>query len=102
MNRKPDATPESVITDQLALVAQALADCFDKARSVGDDASGYTRQGEFASAATLLKASAKLGLALAKIKGEFNQNIRVQRGEGDGERQNSIGRHGPMKDRGGG
>ena len=92
MNRKPDATPQSVITDQLALVAQALEDCFDKARSAADDASGYTRRGEFASAAALLKASAKLGLALAKIKGEFNQNIHVHREEGESNRHGSIGR----------
>ncbi len=90
---------EDVIAKQLALVAGALEDCFAKAQTItGKDEYGYKRAAEFQSAVTLLEASAKLGLALARIKGEFNQNIRVHRGEsrsgqgeGDTRKRGSIG-----------
>lgn len=86
---------EAAITRQLALVATALEDCFAKAQAVtGDNEYGHKRGAEFHSAVTLLKASAKLGLALARIKGEFNQNIRVERGEGEA-RSAKGGRKGP-------
>ena len=89
---KKNTTPENVITEHLALVAGALQDCFTRAEGiVENDEYGHRRAREFSSAVTLLKASAKLGLALARIKGEFNQNIRVHRGEGESKTGGSIG-----------
>ena len=89
---KRTATPEDVITEHLALVAGALQDCFTRAQNITDDNEyGHKRSREFSSAVTLLKASAKLGLALARIKGEFNQNIRVHRGEGEAKTGGSNG-----------
>ncbi len=83
---------EAAITRQLALVAGALEDCFAKAQVIpGPDEYGYKRASEFQSAVILLKASAKLGLALARIKGEFNQNIRVDHGEGGSRKRGSNG-----------
>ena len=89
---KKNTTPEDVITEHLALVAGALQDCFTRAQGITEnDEYGHKRGREFSSAVTLLKASAKLGLALARIKGEFNQNIRVHRGEGESKTGGSIG-----------
>jgi hypothetical protein len=88
---------ESAITRQLALVAGALEDCFAKAQAItNDNEYGHKRGAEFHSAVILLKASARLGLALARIKGEFNQNIRVHKGEGEA-RSVKGGRKGPAE-----
>lgn len=96
MEKKPDATPESILRDQLALCAPALRECFEGVRAArrGDDKYGYARGAELNGAVAILDASAKVGTALAKIKGEFRQNISIQRREGGAGKRGSNGRGG--------
>jgi hypothetical protein len=84
MEKKPDATPESILRDQLALCTQAVRECFEGVRAArrDHDKYGYARGAELNGAVAILDASAKVGAALARIKGEFRQNISVQRKEG--------------------
>ena len=94
MMKKPDATPQSILTDQLALCTEALRDCFEGARAAraGKDEYGHRKAGELNSAIAILKASAEVGASLAKINGEFRQDITVRRGEGDAKSGGSNGR----------
>ena len=68
---------------ELAETLKAITDCFETARQSDPttDAWSNRRNAEFSSAVDLLKVSAELGLAIAKIKGEYNQNINVLHGE---------------------
>ncbi|HEY5346908.1 MAG TPA: hypothetical protein VIJ72_01855 [Rhizomicrobium sp.] len=72
-------TSEELLQDHLAIISGALAQCVSEANPRTDDEYGHRRSGELAHAVSLLKASARLGLALAKLKGEFRHNIRVAR-----------------------
>ena len=72
-------TSEELLQDHLAIVSGALAECVREARPRQDDEFGERRSGELAHAVSLLKASARLGVALAKLKGEFQHNIKVAR-----------------------
>jgi len=94
MMKKTGATPQSILSDQLALCTEALRDCFDGARAAraGNDQYGHRKSGELTAAVAILKASAKLGTALAKINGEFHHNIRVEKQEGVSKSKGSNGR----------
>ena len=72
-------TSEELLQEHLAIVSGALAECVREARPRQDDEFGERRSGELAHAVSLLKASARLGVALAKLKGEFQHNIKVAR-----------------------
>lgn len=96
MTKKPDATPQAILSDQLSLCTEALRECFAGARTArSDEALRYRRASELDAAVAILKASAKVGAALAKINGEFRQNIRIEReaqGEGAAKTRGSNGR----------
>jgi hypothetical protein len=81
----PPPQPASVLTleAQLSETLKGLADCFAVSQKVDPirDEYGHRRAREIENAVSLLKASAELGLAIAKIKGEHNQNINVLHGE---------------------
>jgi hypothetical protein len=73
-----EKSPEALLADQIALCNAALAECFAQAQVPRpNDTYGQTRQAEFRNARTLLKQCAQLGLAIAKIKGEFRHAISV-------------------------
>jgi hypothetical protein len=99
MMKKTDATPQSILSDQLALCTEALRDCFESARAVraAEDEYGHRKSRELNSAIAILKACAEVGTSLAKINGEFRQDITVRRekekeGEGGAEARGSNGR----------
>ena len=73
----------AILEAELAETLKAVADCFAGARTVNPerDEYGHRRAREFENAVALLKASAELGATIAKIKGEYNQNINVLHGE---------------------
>lgn len=82
-----DKSPEALINDHLAACLGALQDCLAHSRSArADDDQGHQRRNDIATLARLMKASARLTEALAKLKGETRQNIhvtrRVDKGEG--------------------
>ena len=86
MNTEEPLPPPSTIVlleAQLSQTLDALADCFAVTKTVNPvrDEYGHRRAREIENAVTLMKASADLGHAIAKIKGEYNQNINVLRGE---------------------
>ena len=68
---------------ELAATVQAVTDCFEVTKKVDfvRDEYGHRRAREIENAVTLLRVSGELGLAIAKIKGEHNQNINVLHGE---------------------
>ena len=72
-------TSEELLQDHLGIVGAMLSQCAQEAKPDPDDEFGARRSGELVNAAMLLKASARLGFALAKLKGEFQHNIRVDR-----------------------
>ncbi len=75
---KKAKSPEDLLAEQIALCNAALADCFTQAQVPRpNDTHGHTRQAEFRNARTLLKQCAQIGLAIAKIKGEFRHAITV-------------------------
>jgi hypothetical protein len=61
----------------------ALSECFTLSRGFdpGGDQYGHRHAREIENAVSLLKASAKLGVTIAKLKGEHRQNINVLHGE---------------------
>ena len=73
-------TAEDILADQLATCLAAMQDSIAAASNpVGEDKWGHLRSNEMGRVATLLKASAKLTLALARLKGETSHNIHVTR-----------------------
>lgn len=80
---KNQTTPEQLLTDQLAACLAALQDCVARANaSCGND--GYDRADDLAHAAKLMKASARLTKAMARLKGVTRQEIIVTRDKGGG------------------
>ena len=73
----------AILEAELAETLKAVCDCFTVTRSVelARDEYGHRRARELENAVSLLKASAELGLTIAKIKGEYNHNINVLHGE---------------------
>ena len=89
-----EKTTESLLQDHLEIVSRALAQCVREAEPNPDDEYGTHRNIELGNAVMLLKASARLGFALAKLKGEFRHNIRVDRSvraSGSDQKENSVG-----------
>jgi hypothetical protein len=88
-----EKTTESLLQDHLEIVSRALAQCVREAEPNPDDEYGTHRNIELGNAVMLLKASARLGFALAKLKGEFRHNIRVDRSvraSGSDQKENSV------------
>lgn len=78
-----EKTPEQLLQDQLATCLAAMQDCLANSRlPQTDDKWGHKRQGDVAYVAKLMKASARLTLALARLKGVTHHNIHVTR-DGD-------------------
>ncbi len=72
-------TTEDILQSQLAQCAAALKSCLasaDKARAAEDI---LTLKDELDGATALLNASARLGEALARLRGETSHNINVTR-----------------------
>jgi hypothetical protein len=71
---------DQTLNSQLAACLAAMEDCLAQSqRPRTDDPHGQQRRAELAYVAKLMKASARLTEALAKLKGETSQNIRVTR-----------------------
>lgn len=92
-----DRSTESLLQDHLEIVTAALARCVREAEPDPNDEYGTRRNTELSNAAALLKASARLGFALAKLKGEFRHAISVSRSDGAGGRDAEIGRGTPSQ-----
>jgi bacterioferritin (cytochrome b1) len=76
-------TVETLLNDQLAACLMAMQDCLAHSRKDNDDDDyGHLRREDVAHMAKLMKASARLTEALAKLKGESRMNIHVTR-DGD-------------------
>lgn len=72
---------EDLLQDQLAACLAATQDCLDRSRQTSaDDPYGHIRRHDVAYVAKLMKASARLTEALAKLRGESRQTIHVTRG----------------------
>lgn len=69
----------AVLETTLVEVRAAVVDCLTKARACTPetDEFGQRRSREFQDATSLLKMAAELGLAIAKINGEFRHDITV-------------------------
>jgi hypothetical protein len=73
-------TPEQLLNDQLATCLAAMQDCLTHAREGReDDRHGHLRRHDIEYVGKLMKASARLTEALAKLKGETRHNIHVSR-----------------------
>jgi hypothetical protein len=72
-----------ILEAELAETLQAIKDSFEDARTLDRrvDEFGNRRSSVVNDAVKLLTVSAEIGLAIAKIKGEYNQNINVLHGE---------------------
>jgi len=68
---------------ELAEALKGVSDCWEVAHKIdfARDEYGHRRAREIENAVTLLRVSGELGLAIAKIKGEYNHNINVLHGE---------------------
>ena len=84
-NETPIPQPAAVCTleAELAEALKGIADCFAVTKKVSfeRDEYGHRRAREIENAVTLLRVSGELGIAIAKIKGEYNHNINVLHGE---------------------
>ena len=73
-------TPEILLRDQIAICLDAMQDCLAHSRAEhDDDKHGHGRRNDLAYVAKLMKASARLTTALARLKGETSQRIHVSR-----------------------
>lgn len=85
MNHTLPASPAAVgiLEAELKETLKAITECFARAKSCDqqNDEFGHRRTNVMSDAVSLLKVSAELGLAVAKIKGEYNHNINVLHGE---------------------
>jgi hypothetical protein len=68
---------------ELAETLDGIKECFAVTKKVNFDRDeyGHRRAREIENAVTLLRVSAEIGIAIAKIKGEYNHNINVLHGE---------------------
>ncbi|MDE2182683.1 MAG: hypothetical protein KGJ78_06640 [Alphaproteobacteria bacterium] len=73
----------ALLEAELTETLKAVADCFAQSRlsTPANDEHGHRRGREIDGAVSLLKVSAELGIAIARINGEYNQNINVLHGE---------------------
>jgi hypothetical protein len=79
---KDNTTPEALLNAQLAACLAAMQDCLVHSRDArDDDQHGHLRRHDIATVGKLMKASARLTEALARLKGETRQDIYVLRGE---------------------
>lgn len=79
-----EKNPTHLLQDQLATCLAAMQDCLAHSRQGRDDDKyGHMRRHDVAYVAKLMKASALLTAALAKLNGETSHNIHVTR---DGDR----------------
>jgi hypothetical protein len=78
---KDRTTPETLLNAQLAACLAAMQDCLAHSRAADDDPHGHLRRHDIALVGKLMKASARLTEALAKLKGESRQDIYVLRGD---------------------
>jgi hypothetical protein len=75
-------TPETLIASQMAACLAAMQDCLAHARTENDhDSHGHLRRNDVACFAKLMKASARLTDALAKLRGQSRIDIHVRRSE---------------------
>jgi len=85
MQNDTSAPPGAIamLEAELAETLKAVTDCFAVSRAAdpGRDEYGHRRAREIENAVSLLKVSADLGATIARIKGEYNQNINVLHGE---------------------
>ena len=81
----PVPQPAALLTleAELAETLKGITDCFAVTHKIDfvRDEYGHRRAREIENAVTLLRVSGELGLAIAKIKGEYNHNINVLHGE---------------------
>jgi hypothetical protein len=75
---------DQLLNHQLTTCLQAMQDCLDHSRQARDDGGrGHLRREDVACVAKLMKASARLTEALARLNGQTRLDIRVTRtGEG--------------------
>jgi len=82
---KNPASPASIgiLEAELSETLKAVSESFEAARGTTrqNDEYGHYRSSMVADAVKLLSVSADIGLAIAKIKGDYNHNINVLRGE---------------------
>ena len=73
----------TMLEAELGETLRAIADSFGEARTLDHriDEFGNRRSSVVNDAVKLLKVSAEIGLAIAKIRGEYNHNINVLHGE---------------------
>jgi len=90
-----DETPEQLLNDQLATCLAAMQDCLAHARTGReDDRHGHLRRHDIDYVGKLMKASARLTEALARLKGETRHNIHVSRDGGTVPVRRDGGRRG--------
>ena len=79
----PQPAALTTLEAELAEALKGVSDCLETTHKIdfARDEYGHRRAREIENAVTLLKVSADLGLAIAKIKGEYNHNINVLHGE---------------------
>ena len=82
-NPVPQPAALCTLEAELAEALKGVTDCFAVTQKIdfGRDEYGHRRAREIENAVTLLRVSGELGLAIAKIKGEYNHNINVLHGE---------------------
>ncbi len=78
---KQDAGPEETLERQIALCDAALAQCLMGAQKARAEDLNTRRVAELDSAIALMAVSARLGMALARLRGESRHTIRVERGD---------------------
>jgi len=81
-----DTTPEQLLQQQLATCLAAMQDCLAHSRVQNpEDRYGSQRRYDVAYVAKLMKASARLTAALARLKGETSHAVHVTRHVDKGE-----------------
>jgi hypothetical protein len=84
---KQDATAEQLLNDQLAACLAAMQDCLAHSRTPqDDDERGHLRRHDIAYVAKLVKASARLTEALAKLRGDTRHQIYVRHEKPDADK----------------
>ena len=75
-------TPEELLQTQLAVCLAAMQDCLAHAREPRDnDQYGHLRRNDLDYVAKLMKSSARLTPARARLKGQTRHDIHVLRGD---------------------
>ena len=79
----PQPAALTTLEAELAEALKGISDCLETTHKIdfARDEYGHRRAREIENAVTLLRVSGELGLAIAKIKGEYNHNINVLHGE---------------------